>query len=297
MKVEIISGQDKIREVIGSISTRAGAYKAVVSSSILSSVQHYRAHGDFTLLQEAMDTVFSVNYRDYSAVIAFLQSLTHVGLTMENKGRRQHYTVIGDLVDAMGERPKDVTQKEWAEKVKRTKENVIKREGMFDNFAQGKETMVKNMDWSVGMDKSLKQVGVVYEGDIFKWHDDVKWLRNDGTGGATTGEGEGSRTTTINPEQLDKMMITFEDRLSKSKNVPAVAAITHLLSRFEADTQVTATPEELAQLETRINIFMTRLKARVDAQQAIAAQKAAEAAQAEGNNPATTGNEEEPSHY
>lgn len=279
MSIEIISGNDAIRQVIASISTRATAYKAVVSSAVLSSLQHYRAHNDYTLLQETMDTVFQINYRDYAAVVDFIKSMTWVGLTMENRGRRQHYTIVGELTDAMGPKPSDTTVKEWADKVKRVRDNIIVRQGLFDDFAQGKPTKVKNPDWSKGMDVNQKHDMVNYNQDIFKWHDDVKWLRNDGTGGATPGNGAAAPRT-LSKEATDKVAYDLEEKLMKTLNKPVVPVLIHMIDRFESETSVIATDEELESLQASFNLFMKKVKIRSE----IAAKQKAEQQTVEGGN-------------
>lgn len=279
MSIEIIKGDAAIRGVINSISVRANTYKTAVSSAIISAAQHYRAHNDYTLLQEAMDTVFEVNYRDYTAVVDFVKSLTWAGLNMENRGRRQHYSIIGDLVDGMGQKPSDVTVKDWSEKVKRAKENIITRQGLFNNFIDGKEIPMKNPDWTTGMPKEEKQQGVVYGGDLFKWHDDVKWLRNDGTGGATTGSSNAAPRT-LSKEATDKVAYDLEERLLKSANKPAVPVLIHMIDRFESESSIIATDEELANLEASFNLFMRKIKIRSDIAKEAAAAKAAETANA-----------------
>lgn len=272
MKVEMISGLDQIRGVITSIGTRAAAYKAVISSAVLSSYNHYRVHGDYTLLQEAMDTVFETNYRDYAAVMDFIKAYTAIGLTMENRGRRQHYTIVGTLSEAMGARPANVSQKDWADKIKSTKENETKRNTLFDDFAHGREVPMRNPDWTLGMDKELRKVGVIYEGDIFKWHDDFKWLRN--IGSADTANAGAGGEQTMSPEQVTKVTYQFEERIMKTANKPIVAVINHMLERFEADSQIYATPEEIELLERRAKVFITRIKARSEAKAQIDADKA-----------------------
>lgn len=278
-KVELVNTPDAIRTVIANIGTKATAYKQTVSSAVLSATQHYRVHGDYTLLQEAMDQVFAINYRDYSAVVKFVQDLTWIGLSMTNVGRRQRYEIIGDMVAAMGTKPSDSTVKEWGEKIERVRKNMVTREGLFDLFANGKEIPMKNPDWSKGMPADQKQQGVNYNGDIFAWHDDVKWLRNDGTGGANTNDTT-PQLRTLSQEQYQKLAAGFEDRILNSVNKPVVHTVIHILERFEGEREVFATDEELEELQSTVNLFIQRTKARSEIKRQRDADAAAQAADA-----------------
>lgn len=276
-KVDLVNTPEAIRSVIANIGAKATAYKSTVSSAVLSATQHYRAHGDYTLLQEAMDAVFEINYRDYSAVVKFVQDLTWVGLTMANRGRRQHYEIVGDMVAALGQKPSTDTIKDWNEKTKRVREQMVKREGLFDSFANGKEIPMKNPDWTTGMDKELKQQGVVYNGDIFAWHDDVQWLRN--TGSAGTGS-ESTQLRTLSQEAYQKLAAGFEDKIMNSVNKPVIQTVIHILDRFESEREVFATDEELEELQATVNLFVRHTKARSDVKRERDAAAASETANA-----------------
>lgn len=280
MTIELVKGTEQIQAVIASISTKSAAYKATVSSAVLSAVQHIRVHGDYTLLQSAMDTVFETNYRDYSAVVEFIKSLTWLGVDMANRGRRQHYSIVGDLVAGLGDRPANVPVKDWTKKVESAKNNIIIRQGLFDNFAQGKGVPMRNPNWTVGMDKELKKENVVYAGDIFKWHDDVKWLRagtdSDGTGETTPRE--------MTLDQAQKAAMSLEERLLKSSNIPVVVTVTHILERFEEERGVIATEKELEHLEAAFNMFIQRTKVRMDIKKRREQESAQNESAAEENN-------------
>lgn len=281
MSITLLTNKTEIETAIQSISTKAGAYKAVVSSAILSSAQHYRSHGDFTLLQGALDAVFAVNYRDYQAVVEFVKSLTWVGLSEQKQGRRTHFEIIGDLSDALGTKPAEMSIKDWGDKKKKVADQVVVRQGLFDSFATDKGIPVKNPDWSVGMPKDEKQVIVKYGCDIFAWYDDVKYLRSNGDG-SEGGEGNSPALRTLSQEQTQKLAATFEDRLQNSVNKPVAATVIHILERFESEANVFVTPEEEELLRRRLDHFISRAKARYETQQQIEAERAAAALEATG---------------
>lgn len=276
-KVEIVKGQDNIRNVIGAIAGKAKAYKTVISSAILSAYQHYRLHGDYTLLQEALDTVFSINYRDYSAVADFVRSYTELECVTLNQGRRQRVEIAGTIESQM-ERPENMSMKDWNAKLESKRSEMIIRNGRFDDFATGKPIPMKNPNWVQGMPKDEKQEGVVYDGDIFAWHDDVKWLR---TAAPTTGGESTENLRELPVEQAVNVAVKLEDRVLKSSNKPVFAVLIHMMERFEAETGVYATDEEIETFQRRVNALLERTKARSESK---AEREAAEKQAAQENS-------------
>lgn len=280
-KVEIVKGQDNIRNVITSIAGKAKAYKTVISSAVLSAYQHYRVHGDYTLLQEALDTVFSINYRDYSAVVDFVKAYTELEYVTLNVGRRQRVEIAGTIESQM-ERPENMGMKDWNTKLENKRSEMIVRSGRFDDFASGKGIPMKNPEWTQGMPKDEKQQSVVYDGDIFAWHDDVKWLRNTNT---ATGGGEGTENLReLTVETAVNVATKLEDRVLKSSNKPVFAVLIHMMERFEAETGVYATDEEIETFQRRVNALLERTKARSESK----AEREAAAEQEAGEQVVTT---------
>lgn len=280
MSIQLLTTQSEIETAILSIGTKAVAYKTVVSSAVLSSTQHYRTHGDFTLLQGALDAVFAVNYRDYQAVVEFIKSLTWVGLSETKSGRRSRFEIVGDLSDAMGTKPADVTAKDWGDRKKAVADQVTIRQGLFNNFATDIGVPVKNLDWAIGMPKEEKKIIQKYGCDIFAWYDDVKYLRSVNDNGGDSDNGSSPALRTLSVEQTAKLAATFEDRLLNSVNKPVASTVIHILERFEMEADVFVTPEEEEKLRARLEHFINRAKARYETQQQIEAEKKAAAEEA-----------------
>lgn len=238
--LNIINGVNEIRTAIAAMSGKSAEYKALASNTLLSAVQHFRQHNDYTLVQEALDAMYALNYRDYAVYVKFINDMTHIGMTSESKGRRTHYTVIGTLKDA-AVKPDDMTAKDWAEKLKRVASNVITRTGMFDSFAQGKATNVRNPDWKEGDKKDTKQVAVDYKGNIFAWFDDVSYLRN--------GSGDDKPTVKTPVEMTDTQAIALAasvaDKLESSTNLPMGLVLRTLFERMESNKDLIVSDDDI----------------------------------------------------
>lgn len=253
--IKLTTGKNEITALIASIKTVAGQYKQTVSAAVLSAVQHYREHGDYTLIQTAIDALYAENYRDYKVAVTFLSSMTWVGMSKAKDGRREKYTVTGDLLSAMGERPSDVSMKDWEEKRKRVASNNITRQGIFDNFAQGKEVMVRNPEWSEGMDKDKKTVGVVYHGNIFAWFDDVEYFRKAESKG---GNGGDAPLVEWDDAAVLAEAVKVGADLRKSSNVPVGKLLINLIENIGGHDMISLNAVEVQAITEKLNALLPR---------------------------------------
>lgn len=252
--ITLTKGVNEISTLIASIKSVAGQYKQTVSAALLSSVQHYREHGDYTLIQGALEEMYAVNYRDYKVCVAFLESMTWVGLSKAKDGRREKATVVGDLLSVMGEKPAETSVSDWQEKRKKVASNNITRQGIFDNFAQGKEVMVRNPEWTKEMDADKKTVGVLYQGNIFAWYDDVQYFRKAAT---TPSTGEAT------PVVWDDAMVLAEavkvgNDLRKSSNVPVGKLIVNIIENIGAADMISLSAAEIQLINEKLNGLLPR---------------------------------------
>lgn len=252
--ITLTKGVNEISTLIASIKSVAGQYKQTVSAALLSSVQHYREHGDYTLIQGALEEMYAVNYRDYKVCVSFLESMTWVGLTKAKDGRREKATVVGDLLSVMGEKPAETSVSDWQEKRKKVASNNITRQGIFDNFAQGKEVMVRNPEWTKEMDADKKTVGVLYQGNIFAWYDDVQYFRK-AANNPSTGEAA--------PVVWDDAMVLAEavkvgNDLRKSSNVPVGKLIVNIIENIGAADMISLSAAEIQLINEKLNGLLPR---------------------------------------
>lgn len=233
MTISIVKGSEAIVALIGSISTKQADYRDGVTSTVLSAVAHSIEHSECTTVDKLLNEVFNVAYRDLKVVAKFIQSVTPIILEEVKDGRRTRFVVKACQFEKNNFDREGKTQKEISELSVKALKRHNSRAELFANFCKPDGTMkVRNMEWKEGDDKSTKTVDVAYGCDIFKWYEDVEYIRKE----VENGKDENS---------IDPFELLARDEYENAQN-PIVSAIKALSKAAESERS----PEIKADLET-----------------------------------------------
>lgn len=226
--IAIVSDVNAITSAIANISTSAAAYKDVASGALVSAVKHYIAHGDYTLVQKALDEMYQVNYRDYKVFTMFVSSISPLGLVFKDDKARKHATVAGTIKDVNGVKKDKESAKQFGDRLKKLDEQLIERRAIFDAFINGQEIQVRNPEWTKDSPESVaKTVGVVYDADVFAWFDDVNYFMK-------AAKAEKKTNQPMESKAVDAYAKTIVKKLSETSNVPVADLIVAILNQAKA---------------------------------------------------------------
>lgn len=175
--IVIVKGVDSVVALIGSIATKQGDYRNAVSSAVLSAVAHSLEHGETSTITKLFTEMFTASYRDLKVVKAFIESVTPIVIEEVADGRRKRLAVKACQF-MKNDFERKGTQKEQGEAAVKALKKHNSRAEVFNTFCQEDgEMRVRNLEWKDGDDKDTKTVGVAYNCDIFKWFEDVEYIR------------------------------------------------------------------------------------------------------------------------
>lgn len=135
------------------IRNNVSAARQDVSNYLLSNLQHFHVNGKkVDVLQEAIDTILSVRFRDLDVVEIALRALTPLEFNTESKegvNRKKWINIIGEKVAKDQGDPKKVKTQDES--------NRAKWANSFGTFAKGELFQVGNHEFFKGCNDGLKE--------------------------------------------------------------------------------------------------------------------------------------------
>lgn len=275
MAISIVKTASKIETLIAGIATKSGAFKEHVSSVALSTVAHSIEHGDYSLINSALESLHTVSYRDQVVFVTFLNGITPFVCQKDEtvKGRKEVWKVVGRMAKVYEPRKDGESEKDFDKRKEQAKTRDANRCDLFAKFAAGEGVPVKNLEFVSKAETPdvSKTVLVAYAKNIFAWFEDVEYARKKSgddnsapvNNAVTAFDGILSKlSSVIKAENVTKYGLNADDvaaiqaaydiinkRLTDIK--PAVEAASNESEDLKALTAVGATDEQIAAWKTQ----------------------------------------------